>query len=138
MLKIITVFALSLIPSAVGIVNAAYFCGTKDNAQRGGAIGAVLALGFVLCSRGWGLKLFMMAQTIVEEEQQRARREGEPPPLPEIGEVSDKLRRLAQAIIMDSDEQKRLGLWLAIATAAATVAWGFGDKIADLLPHFHH
>lgn len=130
--------AVSLFASGYGIYRAIFISGCKDDAQRGGAIGTVVALLFLVMARSYGTKLYKAVYQEWPDLVARIQAEDalavgaslppEPPITPEV--LRARIKGLVGAIVIDGKYQKTQN-WIAmLATAVGTVVWGFGDLFA--------
>jgi hypothetical protein len=87
----ILVFVLSLSPSATAILYAIFHSHCPADAERGGAIGTALALGFVFLSRNFGMEVHREARNRKKLRKALAAKQAaqiNPLPLPTIAELA--------------------------------------------------
>jgi len=114
-----------------------FVSGNKDDAGRGGAVGAVLALGFLFVSRNYGARLYHIVSKDYEElDEWISQLSSGPPapsdtkPLPSLEDLSLRIDALGAAIAFDSGDQKWQNRFLALCTAWGSLVWCFGDLFA--------
>jgi hypothetical protein len=118
------VFLVSIFCSIGGIVYAVFASQRPDDGPRGGALGAAVALAFIVLTRGYGMQLYDTANKLVALRGAQLESDAD------ISELSRRIDRLANAIKTDAEEQKTASQLLACATFIGTIITGFGDKLA--------
>jgi len=135
------VFALS-IASSVGGFFVCLFTRSAADANRGGAVGTVVALGFMFATRDYGMKLYnMLTRDVPEFKEHIAHLKGLPATAssadiaPKIVALGEQLDALVAALEIDGSARKTENKYLAFATGVGTLMTAFGDVIAR---HFFH
>lgn len=131
--------------SLLGIIIAV--CVTKDPADggRGGAVAVALALFNLFINKGYGLRLYEARTKVIPKLIASFQRLGhlEPAQTPApAAETAEAVRDgLIDAVNVETKEQAKQNLYLAISTFAGTLVWGFGDIISrwviNLLARMH-
>ena len=147
MRKAIPVFLVSIFCSIGGLVYAACISQHAEDGPRGGALGAAVALAFMVLTRSYGIRLYDTAAELIRLRgaAQTQAQPGQAQPVAPVAqppvnlvELSQRVDRLADAIKTDAEEQKTASQLLALATFVGTIITGFGDKLAAWLIQLRH
>ena len=126
-----SILALCILLSAGGVYVAVHITHNETDAGRGGAIADALALGVMFLDRSYASRLY----AIIKKFQQRTEQND-----PSEAVDSAMVLRIArqevgsalELVNADGRNQKMQNIYLAIATFAGTLTWGFGDLVARL------
>lgn len=130
------VLSLSLVASVAGLWLAVVH--HKPNyAERGGSVGLTLALMFVFITRDYGRRWFR-AVGGDEQYRQRIKRiaslsSGEIPAVTEKPDIADRVLLLEKSIAIDARARVTENVFIALATAVATLLMGFSEPLTDML-----
>lgn len=132
------VFLASITLSLGGILLSAIYITKTADAGLGGAAGVAVAVAFMFITREYGTLLYIDVIRGLRDlddciNEIAGERQAEQTRQDSVARIQNQVDVLVAAIDTNAEGQKSNNYFLAFATFVGTIAWGFGDRIAECL-----
>jgi hypothetical protein len=122
--------ALATLLSVGGIVYAVCVTKSAQDGGRGGALAVALSFAVLFLSRGYGTRVYDIltkeAPEAIAELDKLTGKSGN-----RVITADEKIDALVSKTRIDAQVQESQNIFLAASSAIGTIAWGFGDMVAQ-------